>query len=229
MFRWFHIPLAQVADLFCYNFAYMCVSPDMYKARAALACYVVCEGDVNHWCEARVLTLPYTLHIIHRLGNELHDTGRWGENWRVMYFHWHSSLRWPHNLGLCISWKPTTSSQWPRWFLSREGARSSLRSIMRARWSCGFLHISRSDIYKDRWVFLFDPNHQGSIYLGICRSDHARTMPPGAIPGALYQSMVIWHHGYPDVRCNHMGSKPPHVCVDTNRTSTSHDVVTNGI
>ena len=86
----------------------MCVSHDMKKACAVLACYVVCEGDTNHWCEARVLTLPYTLHIIHRLGSGLHHTGRWGGNWHVMYFHSHSSLCWPGNLGLWISWKPTT-------------------------------------------------------------------------------------------------------------------------
>ena len=45
-------------------------------------------------------------------------------------------------------------------------------------------------------------------------------MPPGTLPRAPLQSMVIQHHGQPytRVQCIHMGSKPTHVHVVTDDT-----------
>ena len=52
-------------------------------------------------------------------------------------------------------------------------------------------------------------------------------MPPGTLPGAPLQSMVIQHHGpsYTRVQCIHMGSSPPHVHVNTSREFISQDVI----
>ena len=113
----------------------------------------------------------------------------------------------------------------PGWFLwqKKVHCKHNIHINLSTSWSNGFLYLG-VDIYMHKRPLLYENT------IPIINSlEHPRTIPPNTLLGAPYPSMAIWHHVHccPQVQCSHISSRAPHVHVNTNRVSTSHDVITN--